>query len=103
MIINDYKFDGTFIVEFIPEDPELTSYTYGITLPYHETPSPTKDEIISRIAGGSPQDFWNYEIESKKFNDTERMSLKGSTIENAHNLMPVNMLASLDLQKKEQP
>ena len=92
MVIKDYKFDGTFIVEFIPDNSELSPYTYGVTLPYHESPLPTRDEIISRIAGGSPQDFWNYELESKKFNDSERKSLIGMEIGNAHTLMPKNML-----------
>jgi len=94
MVIKDYKFDGTFFVEYIPKDPNLAPYTYGVTLPYHESPSPSKEEIISRLAGGSPQDFWNYEIESKKFDDSKRKSLVGSVFENAQELMPKNLLGS---------
>jgi hypothetical protein len=92
MTIKEYKFDGTFFVEYIPEDSNLSTYTYGVTLPYHESPAPTRDEIISRLAGASPQDFWNYELTSKKFDDSERKSLIGLDFENAQELMPKNML-----------
>jgi len=91
MVIKDYKFDGTFFVEYIPKDPDLSPYTYGVTLPYHESPTPTKEEVISRLAGGSPQDFWNYEIASKSFDETERKSLIGLEFDNAQELMPKNL------------
>ena len=91
MVIKDYKFDGTFFVEYIPEDPDLTHYTYGVTLPYQELPAPIRDEIIARLAGGSPQDFWNYELESKKIDSTERKLMIGLEIENAHTLIPKNI------------
>ena len=91
MVIKDYKFDGTFFVEYIPENPDLSPYTYGVTLPYHESPTPSRENVISRLAGGSPQDFWNYEIASKYFDDTERKSLIGLEFDNAQELMPENM------------
>jgi hypothetical protein len=91
MVIKDYKFDGTFFVEYIPKDPNLSPYTYGVTLPYHESPTPSKEEVISRLAGGSPQDFWIYEIESMNFDETERKSLIGLEFDNAQELMPEKM------------
>lgn len=92
MIVRDYRFDGSFLVEFIPEDKTLTTHVYAVTLPFDENPSPSEEEVVSRIAGGSPQDFWAYERESKKFDDTFRRSLIGKEIESAHHLIPKNLL-----------
>lgn len=92
MVIKDYKFDGTFFVEYVPVDTSLTSYTYGVTLPFNEEPSPNEEQIISRLAGGSPQDFWAYELESKKVDLSSRNLLIGREVADAHLLMPENIL-----------
>ena len=88
MKIKEYREDGTYIVEYLPNDEDCYPIEFALQISLDDTDASTEESIIKRLACCSPQHFWNIQKLQKTFDSTLRESLVGLVQENAHDLLP---------------
>ena len=88
MKIKEYRQDGTYIVEYLPDDEDCYPIEFAIQIALDDTDATSEESIKQRLAACSPQHFWNTQKLQKTFDASLRESLVGLVQENAHNLVP---------------
>jgi hypothetical protein len=88
MKIKQYHQDGTYLVEYLPDDADCYPIEYAIQISLDDTDASTEESIMRRLAGCSPQHFWNIQKLQKTFDSSMRESLVGAIQENAHEMLP---------------
>ena len=88
MKIKQYHQDGTYVVEYQPDDADCYPIEYAIQISLDDTDASTEESIKQRLAACSPQHFWNIQKLQKTFDSSMRESLVGLIQENAHEMIP---------------
>ena len=96
MEVKQYLPDGTFIVEYTPDDPECYPIEHAVVIPLDTNPPPSASDILAIIAGASPQHYWSQLKSAITFDHSLREGLVGEVRENADQL--VNTQSALDAE-----
>jgi len=87
MKVLEYFDNGVYKVEYFPDDEDCQSLQQAIHIHLNDTEASTPEQILSRLAACSPQEYWRVQKMSKTFDATVRKSVVGTTHESAHNLI----------------
>ena len=88
MEIKAYHEDGTYEVEYRPTNPEYQNIQLAVGISLMDTQASTKEQILTRLAANSPQNFWQQQALAKTFDASFRKSFVGQVHEDAHTLVP---------------
>lgn len=94
MEIKQYFPDGTFVVEFTPDDPDCYPIEHAVTIPLDTNPPPTTSDMLAMIAGASPQHYWNQLKAAATIDHTLRESLIGQVVDNANQLINTQTMSN---------
>ena len=75
MTVKNRNTDGSFGVEYVPENSDCTPVTLNLTVDGNLN----KDELLNRFKLSSPQDFWIKEIQNSRAGNSDIDSLINTT------------------------